>query len=73
MAKKIEKEQELSYEDAFIELQHIVQLIEQGNHGVDELLKMVNKASELVVYCREKLRKAEDDLNQIIATNDNIG
>jgi exodeoxyribonuclease VII small subunit len=73
MAKKNETEKELSYEDAFIELQHIVQLIEQGNHGVDELLKMVNKASELVVYCREKLRKAEDDLNQIISTNDNIG
>ncbi|MFN5318781.1 MAG: exodeoxyribonuclease VII small subunit [Bacteroidia bacterium] len=73
MAKKVEKEQELSYEDAFIELQHIVQLIEQGNHGVDELLKMVNKASELVLYCREKLRKAEDDLNQIISTNDNLG
>jgi len=72
MAKKNEKEQELSYEDAFIELQHIVQVIEQGNHGVDELLKMVNKASDLVVYCREKLRKAEDDLNQIIATNDNL-
>lgn len=73
MAKKVEKEQELSYEDAFIELQHIVQLIEQGNLGVDELLKMVNKASELVLYCREKLRKAEDDLNQIISTNDNLG
>ena len=73
MAKKIEKEQELSYEDAFIELQHIVQLIEQGNHGVDELLKMVNKASELVLYCRVKLRKAEDDLNQIISANENLG
>ena len=65
MAKK-----ELLYKDAISEIEGILQNIESGELDVDELSKKLLKATELIKYCKEKLRKAEKDIEKIIGEAD---
>jgi exodeoxyribonuclease VII small subunit len=55
-----------SYEAAFNELQKIVSEIEQGDITIDLLLPKVQRAAQLIKYCRDKLRTTEDEVNKII-------
>lgn len=48
----------------------IVRHIEQENPDVDELTKLVEEAVELSKFCREKLRKADEQLAEIMARLD---
>jgi exodeoxyribonuclease VII small subunit len=57
---------ELSYTDANNELTQIVRDIEQGETTVDELALKVQRAKELVSHLKMKLRKTEEDVNQIL-------
>jgi len=52
----------ITYEEALKELQSIVQALQEGNIGIDDLSEKVSRASELIQLCREKLRKTEVDL-----------
>ncbi len=55
-----------SYEQAFNELQKIVSEIEQGDITIDLLLPKVQRAAQLIKYCRDKLRNTEDEVSKII-------
>lgn len=55
-----------SYEQAFNELQKIVSEIEQGDITIDLLLPKVQRAAELIKYCRDKLRNTEEEISKII-------
>jgi len=55
-----------SYEQAFNELQKIVSEIEQGDITIDLLLPKVQRAAELIKYCRDKLRNTEEEVSKII-------
>jgi len=55
-----------SYEQAFNELQKIVSEIEQGDITIDMLLPKVQRAAELIKYCRDKLRNTEEEISKII-------
>lgn len=52
----------ITYEEALKELQSIVQELQEGNIGIDDLSEKVSRASELIQLCRAKLRKTEVDL-----------
>ncbi len=52
----------LSYEEALQELQQIVAQLQEDAVSVDELSAKVKRAAELIAYCREKLRQAEESL-----------
>jgi len=58
--------QNKSYEEAFNELQEIVQEIENGDVNVDELGEKVRRAGELMRFCREKLFKTEKEVQQVL-------
>lgn len=60
------KEQKLSYQEAFKELEKIVKDIEHESINVDELSEKVKRATILINICREKLKSTEKDVNQII-------
>ncbi len=60
MSKKI------NYTEAFNELQEIVSEIENGEISVDELSEKVNRASELIKICKNKLYATEGDVNKIL-------
>jgi exodeoxyribonuclease VII small subunit len=55
-----------SYSLAFEELQRIVTEMERGDVGIDELAVNVKRASELILYCRNKLKTTELDVAEIL-------
>ena len=65
MAKTKEPAQ-LSYEQALSELKKIAESIENESVSIDELADKVKRASELVEYCKEKLRNTEAELDKVI-------
>jgi exodeoxyribonuclease VII small subunit len=65
MAKSKETAQP-SYEQALSELRKIAEAIENESVSIDELADKVKRASELVEYCREKLRNTEAELDKVI-------
>jgi exodeoxyribonuclease VII small subunit len=54
-----------SYEAAWKELQQILADIQSEQIGIDELGDKVARANELIEYCRERLRKTEEGLEQL--------
>lgn len=56
----------ISYTEAFEELQQIVSDIEQGEISVDELSAKVKRAAELIAICKEKLTTTGEDVNKIL-------
>ncbi len=57
----------LKYEDALRELEEIAQKMEQGACGIDELTEQLKKANKLIKLCRDKLKKADADIQKIIS------
>lgn len=53
---------ETTYESALEELQQITQHLQEGKIGIDELALQLQRAAELIRFCREKLRSVEKDI-----------
>lgn len=53
---------EMTYESALEELQRITQNLQEGKIGIDELATQLQRAAELIRFCREKLRSVEKDI-----------
>ena len=60
------KEQKQTYQEAFEELQTLVQDIENGDISVDVLSEKVKRAAFLIKFCREKLISTEKDVNEVL-------
>lgn len=58
--------EELNYQQAFEELQTIVDEMEEGEISVDELSDKVKRAALLIRVCRKKLSSTEEDVSQIL-------
>ena len=56
----------MTYESAFAELKEISEEIENESVSVDVLAAKVKRASELIEFCKTRLRSAEKEINQII-------
>lgn len=59
-------EKKKTYEDAYEELQLIVKEIESGTISVDVLGDKVKRAGELIRFCKEKLFKTEQEVNEVL-------
>ena len=57
---------QLTYIEAFEELQQIVNDIEEGETGRDKLSEKVKRASELIKIFKNKLSSTEKDVNKIL-------
>lgn len=55
-----------NYETALSELKTIVSKIENDSESVDELTKKVERASELIKYCKTVLTKTETEVNSAL-------
>jgi exodeoxyribonuclease VII small subunit len=51
-----------TYTQAMQRLEAILVQLEEGTTNVDTLADLVKEAAELVKFCREKLRKTEDEV-----------
>ena len=54
-----------SYEKAMQELQEIVDQLQEETIGIDDLSEKVKRASELIQFCKEKLRSTDSDIKNI--------
>ena len=59
--------EELTYTEAFEQLQTIVIQMENADISVDDLSENIKKASKLIKICRDKLTKTEEEVNKTIA------
>ena len=57
--------QNISYKEATQELEAILKAIETDAVDVDELTQKVQRSSELIKICKQKLRSAEEAINQV--------
>ena len=55
----------MNYEKAYQELQGIVQALQNGQIGIDDLSTKIKRAAELIQFCKEKLRNSETELQQL--------
>lgn len=55
----------LTYKQATQELEAILKAIESDDVDVDELTQKVQRSSELIKLCKQKLRTAEEAINQV--------
>ena len=57
---------EMSYKEAIEEIEKILRSLREEQNSIDTLSERVARATELITLCREKLRKAENDVNKVL-------
>ena len=63
--------QELTYSKAYAELEQIVLQIENEEIEIDKLAEKVKRASELLTFCKGKLKKSEKEIDNIMKEIEN--
>ena len=56
----------MTYKEAITEIDNILRSLREEQNSIDTLAERVARATELIALCREKLCKAESDVNKII-------
>jgi len=62
-------EKQISYNQAYEELQEILEGIKERNIDVDRLAEKVKRARELIKICEERIKKAEMEIEEIIKSS----
>jgi exodeoxyribonuclease VII small subunit len=60
------EKQELSYEQAYQELQTIIKEMENNDISIDVLADKIKRALELINLCKDKITKIEVDVDKIV-------
>jgi exodeoxyribonuclease VII small subunit len=60
------KNKELTYSQALKELEKIVKEIESEEVDIDILAEKIKRASQILVFCKGKLRTAEDEVKKVL-------
>ncbi len=58
--------EKINYDAAAGEIEEILEKIEEGNLGVDELAEKVSRVSHLLKICRDRLHATEEQINKIL-------
>jgi exodeoxyribonuclease VII small subunit len=58
--------EKISYSEAIAEIELILEKIEGGKLDVDELTEKVNRVTNLLKICRDKLHHTETQINKIL-------
>ena len=62
-------EKQISYNEAYEELQSILEDIKERNVDVDKLAAKVKRARELITICEGRIKKAEMEIEEIIKSS----
>lgn len=57
----------LKYSEAISEIEEIVAQIESNELDVDELTVKIKRVSDLIKFCRAKLRSTEEEVQKIMS------
>jgi len=63
------KDKELTFEEAMEQLEHIVELLEEGDVPLEEAITIYKKGMDLSKICHGKLQTAQEQLVQILDEN----
>jgi exodeoxyribonuclease VII small subunit len=55
----------ITYNEAYLQLQQVVEQIEDDNLQLDALAEKIKLAKELIQYCEKKLRSIEKDIEKL--------
>jgi exodeoxyribonuclease VII small subunit len=58
--------EKISYSEALAEIESILEKIEEGKLDIDELTEKVNRVTNLLKICRDRLHKTEIQINKIL-------
>ena len=61
------KNKELTYSQALKELEKIAKEIESEEVDIDILAEKIKRASQIITFCKGKLRTAEDEVKKVLA------
>lgn len=61
-----------NYEEAIADLENLIQEIEKGEIGLEEVLARYEKGLHLLRYCQETLNQAEKQIELIARNPDNV-
>ena len=64
--------EEIGYADAMHELGEILQELERDDLDVDVLAVRVQRASELIRLCRERIARAQSDVDRIVTDLESV-
>ncbi len=56
----------LTYIQAYAQLEELIEQLEDGNIEIDKLSDKVKEANDLIAICEAKLRKVEEDVNEVL-------
>ncbi len=63
---------EMSFEEALVELEGIVEKLEKGQLSLDESLGLFEKGIKLVKECNTKLKSAQMKVEKLIEENEEL-
>ncbi len=63
------KKDNISYEEAFSELEVIINQLESDTLSIELLAEKVSRAAYLLEFCTQKMRSIESDIQQIIGSS----
>lgn len=58
---------DLTYSEAFEELQRIVNEIENESVDVDVLTSKIKRATQLIKFCKTKLKSTEEEVKKVLS------
>lgn len=56
----------MKYSEAYEEIERIICEIENEQIGIDELTKKINRASELIQYCKTMISDTEKEVKKLL-------
>lgn len=69
---KLEEKNEMPYEQAALELESVVNLLESGNLTLEESIKMFERGVSLVRLCNKRLDDIEKRITVLIEGKDGV-
>ena len=61
----------ITYEKAMKEIEDIADKMERREYTIDELTEKLARAQQLIIFCREKLVKTDEEINKLQNVADN--
>lgn len=65
------EEKTFNYKEAMARIEDVAHKIEHEEPDIDELSALIKTAVDLIGQCKQKLRKTEEDLDNILNQIDN--
>lgn len=62
----MKKDDKMTYAAAMAEIETILAKMNENNPDIDALAAQVRRAGELIRFCRERLLKAEQEVNEAL-------